>query len=140
MRNYDLNLLRATICAMTLHIPPPPGAANDAGTLVSGKPSELVTHPGDVREDMALEASVIRKIFREMGCRMEKLDERGMERWGVKVYGSGRSKVKEEEEDENEDEDEGTKARRKRRQNLDKEIAKLKLPLGFPGKKKARFR
>lgn len=119
MGSYEMNLLRATICALTLHIPPPPSVAT---TMADGNedPTELVTHPGDIREDLALDGSTVRKLYRELGCRIERLDEAGMGRWGIKV------RVKKEEEDE--DDDKGKVKRRIR----DYEIAKLKMPLQFP--------
>lgn len=89
----------------------------------------MATFPTDLAHDLALDSLEIRKLYRELGCRIEKpkTDEEAA-RWGIKI--KARSKVKDEEGNE---EDGKAKNRQK-----DNEIAVLRVPLRFPALGKGR--
>lgn len=103
-KDQAVTLLRTTILALTLHIPP------------SSKFKEkniLVAEPTDISMDMAVEANEVRKLYRELGCQVAPAAESDLGRWGLEKL---------------------SKARKDRSGNtLPKPVfAKLKLPLSFP--------
>jgi DNA-directed RNA polymerase I subunit RPA49 len=70
-----LTLFRATILALTLHIPPA-GSSPHTGTLVS--------EPTDISQDLGLERDVVNKLYRELGCKLLPMSEQDMNNWGLK--------------------------------------------------------
>jgi DNA-directed RNA polymerase I subunit RPA49 len=73
MRNrYPLTLLRTTILALTLHIPPPSLQAGD---------NVLVTEPTDISRDLGLEVAEVNKLFRELGCKLMPATDTELARW-----------------------------------------------------------
>lgn len=72
----DITFLYTTICALTLHIPPP------AGVFAT---NELATEPADLRDDLQLDNQTVLQYFRELGCRVDKPRETEFARWGIKT-------------------------------------------------------
>lgn len=73
-----LTLLRSTILALTLHIPPP--------SLNPGK-DMLITEPTDIALDLAIEKEESVKLWRELGCKIDAPRDAELERWGLsKLY------------------------------------------------------
>ena len=72
---HNMTLLRTTILALTLHIPPPSGNSG-AGILA--------TQPYDIQQDLNLNPEDVRKLYRELGCRWESATDAELERWGLK--------------------------------------------------------
>ena len=103
---YAMTLLRTTILALSLHIPPGPSLQIEAGILASD--------PTDLQLDLAMEQKDAVKLFRELGCKLEPSTDKDLAVWGL----SKKSKKK----DEN-----GKDIKRPRAK-----IAKLSLPLDFP--------
>ncbi|ETN40732.1 uncharacterized protein HMPREF1541_05012 [Cyphellophora europaea CBS 101466] len=64
-----LTLLRSTILAISLHIPPA-GRTPDTNTLVA--------EPTDIARDLALDREVVTKLYREVGCRIAPLSDTDM--------------------------------------------------------------
>ncbi|KAL9624601.1 MAG: hypothetical protein Q9160_001266 [Pyrenula sp. 1 TL-2023] len=176
MTNFDVTLLKTTICALTLHIPPPSGIAastsianpetsdgnddddddnekdsdsdSDSAPTPSTKPTTnkktkpkptpltsplMATFPTDIAHDLALDASDIRKLYRELGCRLEKpkTDDEAR-KWGIRAK-SG-AKVK----DEDKGEEDGGGMMMKKKKGGNNEIAVLRFPLRFPAVGKGR--
>jgi DNA-directed RNA polymerase I subunit RPA49 len=77
---YNMTLLRTTILALTLHIPPPSG---NSGTGI------LATQPYDIQQDLNLNPEDVRKLYRELGCRWESASDAELERWGLKTLKNG---------------------------------------------------
>lgn len=100
-----ITLLRTTILALTLHIPPP-----------SYQPGQnmLITDTTDVSLDMAIDTIEVRKLFRELGCKVEPPKEDELKRWKLE-------KVSKKTKDEN-----GKTVGKK------PDFAKLQFPLVFP--------
>lgn len=74
----NLTLLRSTILALTLHIPPP--------SLNPGKDT-LVTEPTDIALDLAIEKEESVKLWKELGCKIDSARDAELERWGLsKLY------------------------------------------------------
>ena len=69
----NMILLRTTILALTLHIPPP------SGNFRSGI---LATQPHDIQADLNLQPDEARHLYRELGCRWEPATDAELERWG----------------------------------------------------------
>jgi DNA-directed RNA polymerase I subunit RPA49 len=69
----NMTLLRTTILALTLHIPPP------SGNFGSGI---LATQPYDIQVDLSLQPDGIRHLYRELGCRWEPASDAQLELWG----------------------------------------------------------
>jgi len=67
-------LLQSTILALTLHIPPP--------SLKAGA-NMLVTEPTDIQLDLAMKAEDVRRLYKELGCKMEFAKSNELERWGL---------------------------------------------------------
>jgi DNA-directed RNA polymerase I subunit RPA49 len=72
---YNMTLLRTTILALTLHIPPPSG---------NSETGILATQPYDIQQDLNLNPEDVRKLYRELGCRWESATDVELERWGLK--------------------------------------------------------
>jgi DNA-directed RNA polymerase I subunit RPA49 len=70
---FKMTLLRTTILALTLHIPPP------SGRVGSGI---LANQPYDIQVDLNLQADEVRHLYRELGCKWESTSEAELERWG----------------------------------------------------------
>lgn len=75
----DVTLLHTTICALTLHIPPPGRVVADMTTA-----EELVTDPADLRDDLRLDTPLTLQYYRELGCRISKLRESELAAFGVR--------------------------------------------------------
>lgn len=76
---HNTTLLHTTILALALHIPPP-SLKLGVGTLV--------TEPTDLALDLALEQTQVRKLYRELGCKIESAKDSELQRWGLqKVIG-----------------------------------------------------
>jgi len=71
---YSQTLLRTTILALTLHIPPP--------SLNSGQ-NVLVTEPSDIALDLAIDKTEVTTLLRELGCKIDSGREGELERWGL---------------------------------------------------------
>lgn len=100
-----MTLLRTTILAITLQIPPA-GRTPDLNTLIA--------EPTDIARDLALDRDQVIKWYRELGCRMGPLNDTEMSAYGLdKLRGAL---------DENDEPVNYKKVR----------FAKLKLPLDFP--------
>lgn len=69
-----MTLLRATILALTLHIPPPSLNAGD---------NLLVTEPTDISLDLALEQKDTTNLFRELGCKLKPATDMDLIKWGL---------------------------------------------------------
>jgi DNA-directed RNA polymerase I subunit RPA49 len=69
----NMTLLRTTILALTLHIPPP------SGNFASGI---LATQPHDIQVDLNLQPDEIRHLYRELGCKWESATDAELEWWG----------------------------------------------------------
>jgi DNA-directed RNA polymerase I subunit RPA49 len=69
-----LTLFRATLLALTLHIPPA-GSSPHTGTLVS--------EPTDISQDLGIERDVVNKLYRELGCRLLPMSEQDLGNWGL---------------------------------------------------------
>ena len=75
---FSLILLRTTILALTLHIPPP--------SFITGKDA-LVTEPTDISLDMGVDKAEVIKLYRELGCKVDSATDTQLERWGLlKLY------------------------------------------------------
>jgi DNA-directed RNA polymerase I subunit RPA49 len=70
---FNMILLRTTILALALHIPPPSGNVG---------PGILATQPYDIQADLNLQAEEVRRLYRELGCKWEPATEAELERWG----------------------------------------------------------
>jgi len=70
---FNMTLLRTTILALVLHIPPPSGNVG---------PGILATQPYDIQADLNLQADEVRHLYRELGCKWEPATEAELERWG----------------------------------------------------------
>ena len=68
-------LLRTTILALTLHIPPPSGKSG------SGM---LVAQPFDIQQDLGLRPEEIQQLYKELGCRFETPTETELDLWGLR--------------------------------------------------------
>ncbi|OJI98983.1 hypothetical protein ASPVEDRAFT_50551 [Aspergillus versicolor CBS 583.65] len=101
----DITLLKTTICALTLHIPPQPVKDGIPTPNGGNTPNELATDPSDLRDDLQCENADIQQYFRELGCRVDKPRETEFAKWDVR----------------------GGKA-----QAATMRIARLKLPVEFP--------
>lgn len=100
---HSMTLLRATILALALHILPP---------SLQTKPGTLATEPTDLALDMAIEASEARKLYRELGCKVEGATDKELTIWGLE-------KIKKKKDESGQ----SPKA---------PQLAKLALPLEFP--------
>jgi DNA-directed RNA polymerase I subunit RPA49 len=69
----NMTLLRTSILALTLRIPPP------SGNFVSGV---LATQPYDIQVDLNLRPDEARHLYRELGCRWEPATDAELEKWG----------------------------------------------------------
>jgi DNA-directed RNA polymerase I subunit RPA49 len=69
----NMTLLRTTILALTLRIPPP------SGNFMSGI---LATQPYDIQVDLNLQSDEARHLYRELGCRWEAATDTELEQWG----------------------------------------------------------
>ena len=75
---FSLTLLRTTILALTLHIPPP--------SFITGKDT-LVTEPTDISLDLGVDKSEVTKLYRELGCKVDPATDTQLQRWGLlKLY------------------------------------------------------
>lgn len=101
----DITLLKTTICALTLHIPPQPVKDGIPTPNGGNIPNEMATDPSDLRDDLQCENADIQQYFRELGCRVDKPRETEFAKWDVR----------------------GGKA-----QAATMRIARLKLPVEFP--------
>jgi DNA-directed RNA polymerase I subunit RPA49 len=101
----DITLLKTTICALTLHIPPQPVKDGIPTPNGGNTPNEMATDPSDLRDDLQCENADIQQYFRELGCRVDKPRETEFAKWDVR----------------------GGKA-----QAATMRIARLKLPVEFP--------
>jgi DNA-directed RNA polymerase I subunit RPA49 len=117
-------LLTSTILALTLHIPPPKPSPN---------PSFLFSDTSEITLDLALRAEEIQKLYRELGCKLERLTEPELKSsgWGRVKPASG-PKI---------DPETGKPVKSSTQQR----VAKLKFPIEFPkmssgrpGQKRAR--
>ena len=70
----NITLLRTTILALTLHVPPPNG---NWGSGV------LAAQPYDIQQDLSLNPEDVRKLYRELGCKYELATDAELERWGL---------------------------------------------------------
>jgi DNA-directed RNA polymerase I subunit RPA49 len=80
-RQRPMTFLRATILALTLHIPPP--SLNPGENL-------LITEPTDVSLDLALEQKDATSLFKELGCKLKPATEIELTRWGLSKLGKAR--------------------------------------------------
>jgi DNA-directed RNA polymerase I subunit RPA49 len=71
---YAMTLLRTTILALTLHIPPP--SLNFGENL-------LATEPTDISLDLALDSTEGSKLFRELGCKLDPPTDKELATWGL---------------------------------------------------------
>ena len=71
----NMTLLRTTILALTLHIPPP------SGKFASGV---LATQPYDIQVDLRMQVDEVRHLYRELGCRWELATDAELELWGYR--------------------------------------------------------
>ena len=101
----DITLLHTTLCALSLHIPPQPGADGGSSSQGGNSTNELATDPADLRDDLRLDNATALQYFRELGCRVDKPRETEFSKWGIK----------------------GGKA-----EAAAKRIARLKIPVQFP--------
>ena len=72
--HYALTLLRSTILALALHIPPP---SLDAGQGM------LICEPTDIYLDLALDPKDAFMLCRELGCKVEFATDAELKRWGL---------------------------------------------------------
>jgi len=72
---FNMTLLRTTILALTLHIPPPSG---NHGVGI------MATETFDIQQDLALTTDEVRTLYRELGCKWEAATDAELERWGLK--------------------------------------------------------
>lgn len=70
---FNMTLLRTTILALALRIPPP------SGNVGSGI---LATQPYDLQADLNLQPDEVRHLYRELGCKWEPATDAELERWG----------------------------------------------------------
>ncbi|KAL9108920.1 MAG: hypothetical protein Q9227_006316 [Pyrenula ochraceoflavens] len=118
MTDWTWNLLYSTICALTLHLPPPENVTVPADELrIRGAAIQ------ELAADLNIETRRIRKIFRELGCRIEsvKPDSAEAKKWGLNTTTTAPV-----------DEDGGTPKSAGRRT----EIIRLTVPLQFPKESK----
>jgi DNA-directed RNA polymerase I subunit RPA49 len=102
----SMTLLKATILALTLHVPPP---SFRAGTNL------MVAEPTDISTDLASSLPETTELYRQLGCKVVPATEAELARWGL---GKFQNKIR----DANGDEISLPKPR----------FAKLSLPLEFP--------
>ena len=76
--DHAVTLLRSTILALGLHVPPP---SLEAGHKM------LVCEPTDLSLDLALEQKDIAMLFRELGCKIEPGTDAELARWGLGKMG-----------------------------------------------------
>lgn len=105
MSKNEVTLVHTTLCALTLHIPPPSSRAGQTSGTAAAAAVELATDPADLRDDLRLDAQTVQHYFRELGCRYDRPRESEFARWNVR----------------------GGKAEANQRR-----IARLRLPLMFP--------
>ena len=75
---FSITLLRTTILALTLHIPPP--------SFITGNDT-LVTEPTDISLDLGVDKAEVIKLYRELGSKVESATDTQLERWGLlKLY------------------------------------------------------
>ncbi|KPI36999.1 uncharacterized protein AB675_5999 [Cyphellophora attinorum] len=79
-----MTLLRSTILAFTLHIPP---AGRVPDTQV------LVTEPTDIARDLGKDIDEMLKLYRELGCQNKPLSDTEIAMWGLERLRKGDSKV-----------------------------------------------
>ena len=72
--HHALTLLRSTILALTLHIPPP---SLDSGIGM------LVCEPTDIYLDLAIDQKEAVMLFRELGCKVEYATDAELKRWSL---------------------------------------------------------
>ncbi|KAL4807815.1 A49-like RNA polymerase I associated factor-domain-containing protein [Aspergillus unguis] len=101
----DITFLHATICALSLHVPPQPVKDGIPTPNGGNTANELATDPSDLRDDLQLDNADIVQLFRELGCRVDKPRETEFAKFGVR----------------------GGKAEAATRR-----VARLKLPVEFP--------
>lgn len=76
--NHQMTLLRATILALTLHILPP------SGTWGS---NVLAVEPFDIAQDLSMDVVDVKRLYRELGCKLESAKEKDLAVWGLeKTY------------------------------------------------------
>lgn len=71
---FAVTLLRTTILAITLHIPP-------AGRTPDN--NMLVAEPTDISRDLSLEREELHKLYRELGCKLSPMNETEMSVFGL---------------------------------------------------------
>ena len=67
-----MTLLRSTILALTLHIPPPSGRW---GT------NQLGAEPTDIQLDLAMKGDEVKKLYHELGCKVAPVSEAQLKSW-----------------------------------------------------------
>lgn len=72
--HHALTLLRSTILALTLHIPPP---SLDSGDKM------LMSEPTDIYLDLALDQKDAFMLFRELGCKVDFATDAELKKWGL---------------------------------------------------------
>ena len=71
----NVTLLRTTILALTLHIPPPSGKSGSG---------VLVALPHDIQQDLRLLPEEVRHLYKELGCKYEAATEAELDLWGLR--------------------------------------------------------
>lgn len=103
---FAMTLLRTTILALALHIPP-------AGSTPANK--TLILEPTDMSKDLAVDVDEILKLCRELGCKTSTMSDTDIKAWGLERLKNRR----------NEETGEVQKVPKVR-------VAKLKFPIEFP--------